>query len=207
MLPLSNRPAPYHSASKLDAVHTLRAVRLRLSLSAVIAPRRFLCSRSHRTDAARRSGREAISGQLLKTGLDEVPVKGERPLHAALPHYDKRNTVCQREELETRASCHTAIEVSVMVGCGVRAARRHGFASQLTDRIGPGRRQQRDSVSPPLDFNRRDPTQQAPGNEQSVFCYFGDHTCSNLIHEEYALIRGRQQHLIQRRHSVRAANA
>jgi hypothetical protein len=36
-----------------------------------------------------RSRREAISGKILKTGLDEVPVKGERPLHTALPHYNK----------------------------------------------------------------------------------------------------------------------
>jgi hypothetical protein len=31
--------------------------------------------------------------------LDEVPVKGERPLNATLPHYDKRNTICQGERL------------------------------------------------------------------------------------------------------------
>jgi len=66
-------------------------------VSAVIAPRRFLCMRSDRTDTAMRSGREAISGELLKTGLDEVPVEGERMLQTALPHDDKRNTVCQGE--------------------------------------------------------------------------------------------------------------
>jgi hypothetical protein len=31
--------------------------------------------------------------------LDEVPVKGERPLHATLPHNDKRKTVGQGERL------------------------------------------------------------------------------------------------------------
>jgi hypothetical protein len=45
-----------------------------------------------------RHRRKAISGKLLETGLDEVPVKSERSPDATLPHYDKRNTVCQGEK-------------------------------------------------------------------------------------------------------------
>jgi hypothetical protein len=55
LLPLSNRPTPCDSASKLDALQTLRAIRLRLGRAAVTAPRRFLCPRSDRTDAAKHS--------------------------------------------------------------------------------------------------------------------------------------------------------
>src|ERR1017187_1476305 len=54
LLPLSNRPTPYDTASKLDALQTLRAIRLRLGRAAVTAPRRFLCSRSDRIDTVKR---------------------------------------------------------------------------------------------------------------------------------------------------------
>ena len=60
----------------------------RICSRCVIHPRVIVLSRRRR---------KAISGKPLKTGLDEVPVKGERPLHAALPHHDKRNTVSQGE--------------------------------------------------------------------------------------------------------------